>query len=215
MGVVDGDEERRLQRGALEELLEVAQQPETLLGLGMKSRKGAGIEQRLSLTPNVQVMGPVGDAAGFVAGCRVMALPIRRRGGVPFKLVEAMAAQRPVVATSALVSGLELPSGQALFIADSPREFAAAVVRLCNDPAFHSNVSRRGLEHVKQNWDVRIVERQVLDICASLPSLCPKRATMGDRLAGLAWIPYDRTFRTLARLASILHWYLSRARRQG
>src|SRR5439155_653214 len=62
-----------------------------LAGTGMP----ADIEQRLNLTPNVQVVGPVGDAAGFVAGCRVMALPIRRRGGVPFKLIEAMAAQRP------------------------------------------------------------------------------------------------------------------------
>jgi len=90
-----------------------------LAGTGMP----ADIEQRLNLTPNVQVVGPVGDAAGFVAGCRVMALPIRRRGGVPFKLIEAMAAQRPVVATSAL----------ALLIADSPRELADAIQLVLSD----------------------------------------------------------------------------------
>ena len=100
-----------------------------LAGTGMP----ADIEQRLNLTPNVQVVGPVGDAAGFVAGCRVMALPIRRRGGVPFKLIEAMAAQRPVVATGALVRGLELPSGQALLIADSPRELADAIQLVLSD----------------------------------------------------------------------------------
>src|SRR5207237_4925717 len=59
--------------------------------------------------------------------------PIRRRGGVPFKLIEAMAAQRPVVATGALVRGLELPSGQALLIADSPRELADAIQLVLSD----------------------------------------------------------------------------------
>ena len=36
VGVVDRDQERRLERGALEQLLQVAQQPEALLGLRMK-----------------------------------------------------------------------------------------------------------------------------------------------------------------------------------
>ena len=47
VGVVDRDQERRLERRALEQLLQVAQQPEPLLGLRMKRRELAGIEQRL------------------------------------------------------------------------------------------------------------------------------------------------------------------------
>ena len=47
VGVVDRDQERRLERGALEQLLQVSQQPEPLLGLRMKSREPAGVEQRL------------------------------------------------------------------------------------------------------------------------------------------------------------------------
>jgi hypothetical protein len=43
--VVDGDEERRFERGALEQLLQVAQQPEAWLGLRVESRKAVGIEQ--------------------------------------------------------------------------------------------------------------------------------------------------------------------------
>ena len=100
-----------------------------LAGTGMP----AAIEQRLRLTPNVEVVGPVADAAEFVAGCRVMALPIRIRGGVPLKLIEAMAAQRPVVGTTALVTGLGLRSGRALLVADSARALANAIHLVLSD----------------------------------------------------------------------------------
>ena len=47
LGVVDGDQERRLERRALEQLLQVSKQPEPLLGLCMQRRERVGIEQRL------------------------------------------------------------------------------------------------------------------------------------------------------------------------
>ena len=86
-----------------------------LAGTGMP----AEIEQRLSLTPNVQVMGPVGDAAAFVAGCRVMALPIRRAAGCRSSSSRPWPRSDPSSAPTALVSGLEFPIDQALLIADS------------------------------------------------------------------------------------------------
>jgi hypothetical protein len=45
--VVDRDQERRLQRRALDQSLQISQQPEPLLGLCMKTRELAGVEQRL------------------------------------------------------------------------------------------------------------------------------------------------------------------------
>jgi hypothetical protein len=47
MRVVDGDEERLLDRCALEQLLQVAQHPEPLFWRGVKGRKPPGIEERL------------------------------------------------------------------------------------------------------------------------------------------------------------------------
>jgi glycosyltransferase involved in cell wall biosynthesis len=100
-----------------------------LAGTGMP----VAIEQRLRRTPNVEVLGPVADAAAFVAGCRVMALPVRLRGGVPLKLIEAMAAQRPVVTTNAMVAGLRLVNGRDLLVTDSPSSFAEALHALLAD----------------------------------------------------------------------------------
>lgn len=100
-----------------------------LAGTGMP----AEVERRLRHTPNVQVLGPVADAAAFVAGCRVMAFPVRLRGGVPLKLIEAMAAQRPVVTTSEMVNGLGLRNGREILVEDSPREMANAIRSLLLD----------------------------------------------------------------------------------
>jgi hypothetical protein len=47
VGIVDRDQEWRLERRALEQLLQVSQQPVPLLGLRMKSGELAWAEQRL------------------------------------------------------------------------------------------------------------------------------------------------------------------------
>jgi glycosyltransferase involved in cell wall biosynthesis len=108
-----------------------------LAGAGMPT----AIEQRLRHTPNVEVLGSVADAAEFVAGCRVMALPVRLRGGVPLKLVEALAMQRPVVTTRAMVAGLRLRHGHDILIADSPREAVHAIHLLLTDDALASRIA--------------------------------------------------------------------------
>ena len=47
VGVVDGDHERRVERGAFQQLLQVPQQPEPLFGLRVKRREPTGVEQRV------------------------------------------------------------------------------------------------------------------------------------------------------------------------
>ena len=47
LGIVDGDQERRLERRALEQLLQVSQQPEPLLGVRVERGEPVVVEQRL------------------------------------------------------------------------------------------------------------------------------------------------------------------------
>jgi O-antigen biosynthesis protein len=60
----------------------------------------------------------------------------------------------PIVTTSAGLRGLgvapqAVAMEQVLLVADTPKMFAEAVVRLCTDEALWHRLSRGGLEHVR------------------------------------------------------------------
>ena len=127
---------------------------------------GAGtlvaIEQRLRATPNVEVLGRVVDANAFVAGCRVMAIPVRLRGGVPLKLIEAMAAARPVVTTSEMVSGLGFRDGCEVLIADSAPAIARAVSGLLSDQEFASRIAASARRTFEREFSTEAVVARLL-----------------------------------------------------
>src|SRR2546421_1420009 len=78
-------------------------------------------------TPGVMVRGFVPDLATDVSGARVVVAPVRAGGGTKIKVLEAMAAARPVVATSIGAEGI--PASPGVAVADDERGFAAGVVR--------------------------------------------------------------------------------------
>jgi glycosyltransferase involved in cell wall biosynthesis len=82
---------------------------------------------------NVEVLGKVEDSGRFMAECSVLALPLFVRGGVPLKLVEAMARGKAVVATPELAQNLAVTDGEDLLIRAGANVFSEAIVRLLRD----------------------------------------------------------------------------------
>jgi len=72
--------------------------------------------------------------------------------GIKNKLLEAMAAGAPAVATSLACRGLEVRDGTELRIADDDEAFAAAVVNLLREPG---HVGAGGREYAMRchDWD--------------------------------------------------------------
>lgn len=95
---------------------------------------GDGLPDDIHPRPGLEIHGPVDDATGFVASCAISALPIRVRGGVPLKLLEAMALGRPVVAAPELIAGLPITPGHDVLIATDADTFADAIIRLLAEP---------------------------------------------------------------------------------
>jgi glycosyltransferase involved in cell wall biosynthesis len=65
--------------------------------------------------------------------CAVIALPVFLRGGVPLKLIEAMARGKAIVASPELIGGLDIIDGESALIRTKPEEFASAIVSLLRD----------------------------------------------------------------------------------
>lgn len=109
---------------------------------------------RLARVPGVEVCGPVQDSVAFVASCAVIGLPVRLRGGVPLKLVEAMACGRAVVATPELVAGLPVRDGVDVLVRDSPVDFAAALEQLLANPQLAASLGTRARDTFEREFSL-------------------------------------------------------------
>ena len=87
---------------------------------------GSGAEDLRGRFANVEVLGRVADAADFLAGARVIAVPSVKGDGIQIKTLDAIAIGRPVVATSFALRGIdELPAR--VTAVECPQAFAEAL----------------------------------------------------------------------------------------
>lgn len=81
----------------------------------------------------VIVHGRVDDVRPYQWNSEVVVVPVRAGGGTRLKVLEAAASGKGIVSTQLGVEGLPFRHGYDLLVADSPDEFAAAVVGLLQD----------------------------------------------------------------------------------
>ena len=91
----------------------------------------------------VRVHGRVEDVREFHARAEVVVVPIRSGGGTRLKLLEAAACGKAIVSTRLGAEGLPFRHGHHLEIADSPADFAAAVVALLRHPERRTELGSR------------------------------------------------------------------------
>jgi len=109
----------------------------------------------LASLPGVQVPGFVPNLNAALNRAAVFAAPLRFAAGVQNKVLEAMAAGRPVVTTSIVNEGIRAAAGKHLLLADSPAETARQILRLLNDPALAARLGAAARAFVQEHfsWD--------------------------------------------------------------
>ena len=75
-----------------------------------------------------------------------------------------MALGTPVVATSKGAEGLKVHPGQHLLIADTPKEFATAVIRLETESGLREEIAENGRQFLIKNYDCKVVMPLFLDM---------------------------------------------------
>ena len=113
---------------------------------------------RALASSSVEVSGTVSDVRPYLAQARVAVAPLRSGGGTRLKILEALDAGRPVVATSVAVDGLEDLIGEGVVVADDPRSMIDAVSDLLNDADRAAALGRAGHDAVtaRHTWDVAL-----------------------------------------------------------
>lgn len=106
----------------------------------------------LAAQPGIEVHPSVEDVRPYLAEAAVAVVPLRLGSGTRLKVLEALAAGRPVVATSLGAEGLRLAPGRDLLLAERPEEFAAAVLALLDRPALARRMAAAGRETVRRRY---------------------------------------------------------------
>ena len=124
--------------------------PEAVLEITGKT-EGVNLEG-IKDRPGIRLTGYVDDIREELAKAAVCVVPLREGGGSRLKILEAMAAGVPVVSTSVGAEGIEVTRGKNILIADTPKDFAEAVISLTNNDTLADNLAKAAKEFVSTNY---------------------------------------------------------------
>jgi glycosyltransferase involved in cell wall biosynthesis len=116
----------------------------------------------------VLVTGAVADVRPYLRDATAMVVPIFQGSGTRFKLLEAFAAELPVVSTAKGAEGLGLEHGTHLLIAETADDFAAAVQELAGAPALAAALATRARALVAERFSWPALRARVCDALAQL-----------------------------------------------
>jgi glycosyltransferase involved in cell wall biosynthesis len=100
----------------------------------------------------IHVTGKVDDVRPYLSQAAVFVCPLRYGTGVKNKLLAAMAMQKPIVATSLSIDGLDLIDNREVLLADEPQTFAEKVVGLLVDRSAAGRLGSNGLARVQRQY---------------------------------------------------------------
>lgn len=114
--------------------------------------------RRLADLPGVTVTGAVPDVRPHLARATAVVAPLRIARGIQNKVLEAMAASRPVVASPQALEGLEVRHGEQVLAAESPSEWTTALSDLLSRPELQQQLGVSARRYVERHhdWNVRL-----------------------------------------------------------
>lgn len=111
----------------------------------------------LEKVDGITVTGFVEDMLQYYHRADVFVAPFQIARGLQNKILQAMACELPVIATSKGATGVSATHGQHLLVADRPDEFIDTIDRLLADKVLYQNLQAEGTQLIKQafSWQVQ------------------------------------------------------------
>lgn len=121
----------------------------------------------------VDILGTVPDLAAFAGPDMIGLVPTRLASGISIKVGEYLGMGAPIVAYRTGIDGFgDRLEGAVMVAEDRPEAFAAATVRLLQDPALRRRASEAGLvraEALFNNGEVRAALRRLAGLAPAAP----------------------------------------------
>lgn len=121
-------------------------------------------EVRALSSPSIRVLGHVPDLIPYLEGCRLSVAPLRYGAGVKGKVNQSLAHGLPVIGTSTAVEGMFLKDGESVLVADTPSEFAAAVIKVYSDSVIWEHLSNEGVKVMEAYFSFTAARNALVDL---------------------------------------------------
>ena len=125
------------------------------------ARPPEAVLQLAQADPRIHVTGYVERVEPYLEQAGALIVPVQSGGGMRVKILNQLSQALPMVTTTIGCEGIGVESGRHLLVADSPSDYARAVLQLLDDPALAQALGQAGRRLVQDQYDYRQVCRQL------------------------------------------------------
>ncbi len=116
---------------------------------------------------NINLVGRVEDVAPYYHDSLLSIVPLLSGSGIRLKITESMSFGCPVISTTLGAEGIAYDENS-IVIADTPEDFAEAIIMLLKDVQLTNKLSKNGRLLVEQKYDWKMLMGNFRDIIHSL-----------------------------------------------
>lgn len=116
----------------------------------------------------ITVTGGIPDIRDAFKGAHVLLAPVFSGKGTRYKILEAMASETPIVATSIAVEGLGVKHGQEVLISNTAEGLAELTVWLLQDKVKRERLAKNGRKFVTENYDWQSISKKLDQVYLTL-----------------------------------------------
>lgn len=120
---------------------------------------------------NLIVESEVFDAIEFMNSKAIMIVPLLSGSGMRVKIIEGMAMQKCIIATTMAAEGINCEPGKDILIADTPDEFYRSILQCITQPNRWREIGKNARKTVERDHEVYSNAQRMLEIYQALASL--------------------------------------------
>lgn len=129
----------------------------TIIGAGPSRMLVDTVKQ----TKGVHLAGFAPNIEPYYTNAQLSVVPLRIGGGTRIKILESLAKKVPVVSTSIGAEGLNLVDHEHILIADEPREFADACIKLLKNQDIREKIALSAFRRILSLYSPRKLQTRV------------------------------------------------------
>jgi glycosyltransferase involved in cell wall biosynthesis len=114
--------------------------------------------------PNITVTGKLESVLPYLKNADIALVPLMFESGTRFKILEAGACGVPLVSTTLGAEGIPVKDGEHILLADTPKDFASAILRLLEDKKLAHDLAENCHNLVNQTYSVEALAEEAKEI---------------------------------------------------
>ena len=124
---------------------------------------------------SITVTGGIPDIRDAFKGAHVLLAPVFSGKGTRYKVLEAMASETPIVATTTAVEGLGVEHMKHVLTGDTANSMAELTVKLLKDKKLHDQLAKNSRKFVQEYYDWKQISKKLDHIYQELGSSHAKK----------------------------------------